>query len=189
MDAIRERLHECKARCPKDFRDWCYKEIDKVADKVSPKAASDKIVRKGAKDLQYESHGDRSFIKVEDKNGQQYVWIIPTSWLPQARLLWPVHIRYGKTGPYISRKRPLIQPDGRRVQRDQVIHQLFLGCDDGDRVFNRDGNWLNYCNDNLFVAKGLDPLERPTAILDVVEFKPLKAFDPKRVWRTPSREA
>jgi hypothetical protein len=189
LQSIYKRLDECSARCPKDFRKWCCRQIDKVATKLARKTAGEKRERKGTKNFEHVQHGERCFIKVEDQRGRVYVWTIPTTWLEHARLLWPVYIRHGRTGPYVSRKVAAIYPDGRRVQRDQAIHQLFLGSTEGDTIFTRDGNWLNYCDNNLFLAQGTDALDRPTVMADVIEFKHLSAFDPKRTWRTPSGNA
>ncbi len=190
LDSLAEQLFTCRAKSPAQFRQWCYRQIDKRADELAAtRAASEKVWRSNTKDLQVEKRGNVCFIPLFETNSQQHIWAIPADWLDQAKLLWPVHIRHFPDGkPYVSRK--VATPSG---QKNVAIHRLFLGLsavrhqeEDNLEVQNRDGNWLNYCNGNLFLAAGSDVMDHKTAPLEVTEYKPAKAFDPRRIWRTPT---
>jgi hypothetical protein len=190
LDDLEERMSKCPAKCPAQFRQWCYGQIDKQAAKiVRANEGAEKALRKGTKPFQYEQHGNVCFIPLFDSKKRQHIWTIPADWLDEAKLLWPVHIRrYADGKPYVSRK--VATPSG---QKNVAIHRLFLGLsamrhefEDNLEVQNRDGNWLNYCAGNLFLAAGSDLLDHATAPLQATEYKPIKAFDPRRIWRFPT---
>jgi hypothetical protein len=189
LETLAKQLPTCKAKTPRQLRQWCYKQIDKQA----PEDRKDtlKKQRKNTKPFQYEQHGNVCFIPLFDANGHQHIWTIPADWLEQAKLLWPVHIRHFSDGkPHVSRK--VATPHG---QKNVPIHRLFLGLsavrhqeEDNLEVQNRDGNWLNYCNGNLFLAAGSDMLDHATAALEAAYYTRNRAFDPRRTWRTPSTQ-
>lgn len=187
LELLARELHTCPARCPKQFRQWCYRQIDKVAAKHSGKGRSEKHVRKGTKPFRCEQHGDVCFIPVNDAKGQQHIWKVPADRRKDAELLWPVHIRWYSDGkPYLSRK--VRTPDG---QKNVAIHRLFLGLSavrhevsDNLEVETRDGSWLNYCNGNLSLRASSDALDHATAGLETVEYEPVKAFERKTGWNT-----
>lgn len=157
-------LPKCRAANERQFREWARNQVRKLADEkrlfeyganltlqdVLTLAAA-QPVRKGTKPLEYEQHGDKVFIKLQDSRGRVLPWVIPTEWLPIARAVWPVHVRRCRTGLYVSKKVPQQRLSGTWGQRDLPIHHLFLNCNSGDAVEARNGNFLDWSGGNLHV--------------------------------------
>ncbi|MFL6437719.1 MAG: hypothetical protein ACJ71Q_09080 [Terriglobales bacterium] len=159
-------LPRCRAKTPEQFQKWIERRIAKFAADVRDENAIDALSleealagpyreRKNTKDFIYEVHGDKAFIRVERKD-EIFVWIIPKDWLPIARRLWPVHIRFYASGPYLAKK----VPRGIKGNKEQItvpLHRLFVDCGGqklvGDHssqsVVAKNGNYLDWTNDNL----------------------------------------
>jgi hypothetical protein len=182
VDSLATRLLDCPAETPMQFREWCYWQIDKLAAELAPKSRSEKPKRKNTKPFQCEQRGDRCFIPLMDAEGEQHIWTFPSEWLGEAQILWPVHLRRFPSGkPYVSRKVPIINPDGKRSQKNVAIHRLFLGLSavrhevkDNCEVHTRDGSWLNYCDGNLYTLSGSDLLDHAKLPVAMAEAKPRK---------------
>lgn len=187
IEYVAANLHKCRAKCPMQFRAWCYRQIDRQAAKLAPRARK----RPPAKDFTFEQHGDTCFIPVTDSQGNSHTWIIPATWLEHARALWPVHVRrYKCGGPYLARKKSVYLPGGTRKQKIVPLHHLYVEMEHdgiGDRDITRtialNGNYLDWRDGNL-VAPALDgrsvsDSERERQIEDAV-------FESSHKW--PKRE-
>lgn len=164
LEALAANLHKCRAISPQQLRQWCYKQIDRLAAAVNKRK---KKVRKNTKPFRYEQHGEKCFIPLRDSKGKEHLWIIPASWLETARQLWPVYLRrYPDKRLYVARKVSVLQPDGSREQIEIGLHRIFMGLgaakhnfDDAGEVTAQDGSWLNFAGDNLRLIKGSDLLD------------------------------
>jgi hypothetical protein len=165
INKLSEKLYKCPAQCPMQFRQWCYKQIDKISASLNK---PEKVERKNTKRMIYEQHGDRIFVQLFDSRGSQHIWKFPATWLETAGKLWPVYVRrYPDGRPYIARKVAVIQPDGSREQVEVPVHRLFLGLgalrhdfDDAGEAESIDGSWLNYLDNNIRLTEGSDLFER-----------------------------
>lgn len=163
---LKVTLPKCRAKIKSQFRKWAVEQITKQADEARffkyaqnlsrPEMlilAKARPVRKGTKPFEYEIHGEKAFIRLEDARGNVLPWIIPAHWLPVAKALWPCHVKRNKAGLYVSKKVAKQRLNGRWGQADLPVHRLFLDCDDAVPVRARDGNPLNWADDNLQVHK------------------------------------
>ena len=161
LHSLESRLLDCPAKTPMQFRQWCYRDIDKLAAKLVSKKASEKRRRKSTKPFQYRRNGDTCFVPLRDAEGTEHVWKIPSDWLKWAELLWPLHIKKLPNGkPYLARKVPVTQPDGKRIQTACAAHRYYLAFkyptltpDDiaSTRASARTGDFLDWTNDNIYL--------------------------------------
>lgn len=184
LDALAGKLNKCRVQSPAQLRQWGRTQIDRLAAQLNKR---EKEPRSNEKPFVYEQHNGKCFVQLFDADGRQHVWKFPASWLEQARLLWPVYVRYFPDGrPYLARKTPITQPDGARVQTEAVVHRLFLGLGairhdaiDSAEAETRDGSWLNFCDDNIRLIKGTDLLDHCSCSLYdrtlTTDWKPAKA--------------
>lgn len=184
LEAVARKLPICPAKSPAQLRRWCRQQIDKHANKLTAKTAEEKHIRKDTKPFRYEQHGDVCFVEVPGDD-HRHIWSMPADWLDQARLLWPVYIRYGRTGPYLARKEPVLMPDGTKRQRERAIHHLFLGCADGEAVGARDGDLLNFVGGNLYLLRSSDLMDRAVSLTPLEwtitsDWKPARSTMPPR---------
>jgi hypothetical protein len=193
VDAIARQLNKCRAMCPKQLRQWCYRKIDNLAAQLN---RTEKALRHGTKDFRYEQHGEKCFIQLHDAEGEQHVWKIPADWLEQARMLWPVYVRkYPDGRHYVAKKVPIIQPDGSRVQKEVSVHRLFLGLGvvrrteaDAGEAESQDGSWLNFCDGNIRLIHGSDLLDHCLVGLQNIEATATLDWKPAKSKVTATRE-
>jgi hypothetical protein len=156
-------LPKCKAQTAAQFRKWAKQQIKKQANRVRIFEHADRLAvediltlaetqqqRKSVKPFECEQHGEKAFIRLEDK-GTVLPWIVPVYWLPVAKALWPVHVRHNRSGAYVSKKVARQRLNGLWEQRDLPVHRLFLNCESGHIVEAADGNFLNWTEGNLRV--------------------------------------
>ena len=143
-------LPSCKAMTPAQFRTWTMKQIHKLANPRLRKKRSD------VKPFVHEIHADKAFIQVQDSQGNRLLWIVPVDWLTVAESLWPVHIKYNRTGPYLARKIRRQRHSGEWYQTSVAIHRLFLDCGPKSVVYTKDGNLLNFSGGNLSKVEDSD---------------------------------
>lgn len=169
LEHVAKQLYKCPAQCPMQLRQWCYKQIDSLVEKINK---TQKDERKNTKPLVYEQHGERIFVQLFDSKGNQHIWKFPASWLESAKKLWPVYVRYFPDGrPYVARKAPVVQPDCSREQVEVPVHRLFLGLGavkscygDAAEAESCDGSWLNYLDDNIRLIQGSDLFEHSCSL-------------------------
>jgi hypothetical protein len=123
LEALRKRLRDCPAQSPKQFRQWCRSQIERIAAQFTPQTRKP---RKYAKPFKYEQHGGNCFAELQDAQGQPHTWMFPAEYLDHARLLWPVHVKRLVSGkPYLARKVSQINPDRVTEHGTVTAHSQF----------------------------------------------------------------
>jgi hypothetical protein len=205
-DGIQYRLlrdfRTCPAKSPAQFREWCrnrlveYAGETRLIERIENPSLQDVLamaalrsVEDDAKPFDYERHSEKVFVRLEDSRGTALQWIIPSTWLPVARALWPVHIRRMSRGrPYVSKKTKRQRYDGSWAQTDTPVHSLFLGADIGARVDAADGSYLNYADGNLSVHNALPAtIEAREVSLDVIYTRLADTWIPAKPKRIPKQ--
>lgn len=169
LDSVQCRLlselSDCKAASPAQFREWArtriadYANDDRLFDFARVRTIQDVLdlaacrpVDSATKPMQYESNGDRISIQLQDAEGKNYTWKIPTDWLKVAAALWPCHVRFTpQRKPYVNRKGKRKLHNGTWQQVDQPVHRIFVNAPNGAVVDALDGDYLNYVGGNLRV--------------------------------------
>ena len=195
-------LPKCRASSSAQFRKWAKQQIEKQANRVRIFEHADRLTvedvlvlaesqpqRKNTKPFIYEQHGEKAFIKLTDADGTVLPWIIPADWLRTAKVLWPCHVRRNRTGPYVSKKVPRQRHDGTWGQCDLAVHRVFLNCDPGDAVEARNGNMLDWTDENLRVRGPYpDALEHQPVPIDKLQDTLTFNWKPARPKRLINRE-
>lgn len=158
-------LPSCPASTPAQFREWAKNQIrgyahdSRLFDFASVRTIQDVLdlaacrsVDPDTKPLVYEQHAGKVFIQLHDADGKSLQWILPAVWLPVAKALWPVHVRYTPSRrPFVSKKTKRQKHNGDWTQTDTPVHHLFLNAPKGATVDAINGSYLDYCDGNLRV--------------------------------------
>jgi len=183
IPALAECYYKCPAKCPMQFRAWCYAKIDAIPKKI---ATASKPPRKNEKPFpKYEEYGGNCYVPVQDAKGERHTWIFPSDFLQHARKLWPgAHVRHMPDGrPYLSHKKAIREVDGMR-QVDMPLHHVFLQFKypllrKGDIICKpRNRDFLDWRGDNLYVpavhGKHISDKERAYQLQQAVRESSLK---------------
>src|SRR6185312_8791892 len=156
-------LPQCSAKNPPQFLKWCKSKISTWAAEKNARneltvaaiveLARSKTIRAGVKPFTFTVHDGAAVIPFQDSDDKTYQWRVPLSWIESAAALWPVHLRWNRSGPYISKRVSIEQADGRRKPYDLPIHSVFVNAALGSPVTALNGDYLDYTNDNLKIIR------------------------------------
>jgi len=163
-----KQLHTCPAETESEFKKWAEEWMAEERSDAKwraeyAKLSLDELIavapkkRANTKQMEVETHGDRTFIKLEHKH-RIYPWTIPTTWLPIAQALWPCFIKFNRYGPYVAMKSKRQRLNSKWFQIDIPVHQIYLNANARERILARDGSFLNYLVGNLAIED--DGMER-----------------------------
>lgn len=158
------RLPECESETSEEFLLWARRLVEeeiheriwyesfknlKMADVL---ALARTRRRRNCKPMLTETHGDRTFVKLERKGKPFVVWVIPSQWLPVAEALWPVHAKYSRSiGWWVCKTSRRESTNGKWIEADIPVHHVYVDAKAGERVIAQDGSFLNYLPGNLEV--------------------------------------